>query len=43
MKKVILGLAMVFGTMAMAQKIGVKAGGNLSSLTEDDTKSQFGY
>jgi opacity protein-like surface antigen len=43
MKKVFLGLAVVFGTMAMAQKVGIKAGGNLSSLSSDDSKSQFGF
>ncbi|MBS1571048.1 MAG: PorT family protein [Bacteroidetes bacterium] len=43
MKKLILGAAVLCGTFAMAQKIGVKAGGNLSSISENDTKSQFGF
>lgn len=43
MKKVLLGLGMLCGTFAMAQKFGVKAGGNLASISEDDTKSKFGF
>ncbi|MCT4171393.1 PorT family protein [Elizabethkingia anophelis] len=49
MKKVFLGLGIVLGTMAFAQstagpRFGIKAGGNLSDLTNlDREKSKIGF
>ncbi|CAH0173539.1 hypothetical protein SRABI04_01320 [Chryseobacterium sp. Bi04] len=48
MKKQLLSLCIAIGTMAFAQstegpKFGIKAGGNFSSITGDDTKSKFGF
>ncbi|GEN69442.1 porin family protein [Chryseobacterium rhizosphaerae] len=48
MKKQLLSLCIAIGTMTFAQstdgpKFGIKAGGNLSSITGDDTKSKFGF
>ncbi len=49
MKKVFLGLSIVLGTMAFAQstagpRFGIKAGGNLSDLTNlDREKSKIGF
>ncbi|MDQ8750732.1 porin family protein [Elizabethkingia miricola] len=48
MKKVFLGLGIVLGTMAFAQstagpRFGIKAGGNLSDLTNSDAKSKIGF
>ncbi|MBS1549861.1 MAG: PorT family protein [Bacteroidetes bacterium] len=43
MKKVLLGLGLFAASFAMAQKVGVKAGGNLASISENDTKSKFGF
>lgn len=48
MKKQLLSLCMIIGTMAFAQstnepKFGVKAGGNLSGFTGSDSKSKLGF
>ncbi|AZA76575.1 PorT family protein [Chryseobacterium sp. G0186] len=48
MKKQLLSLCIIIGTMAFAQstngpKFGIKAGGNLSSITGSDSKSKFGF
>ncbi|QCX52333.1 porin family protein [Elizabethkingia sp. JS20170427COW] len=52
MKKVFLGLGIVLGTLAFAQKtsgprVGIKAGMNVSSISQDgglsDTKSKIGF
>ncbi|PUB27460.1 putative outer membrane protein [Elizabethkingia sp. YR214] len=48
MKKLLLGLGIVIGTMTFAQssagpRFGIKAGGNLSSITANDSKSKFGF
>lgn len=48
MKKQLLSLCIIIGTMAFAQstngpKFGIKAGGNLSSVTGSDSKSKFGF
>ncbi|AZA83535.1 PorT family protein [Chryseobacterium lactis] len=48
MKKQLLSLCIVMGTMALAQstekpKFGVKAGANISSITGSDSKSKFGF
>ncbi|MDR4953338.1 porin family protein [Chryseobacterium sp. ES2] len=48
MKKQLLSVCIVIGTMAFAQstggpKFGVKAGGNLSSISGSDTKSKLGF
>ncbi|GEN68604.1 porin family protein [Chryseobacterium rhizosphaerae] len=47
MKKQLLSLCIVMGTVAFAQstdgpKFGIKAGGNISGITGDDTQSKFG-
>lgn len=48
MKKQLLSLCIVIGTMTLAQstdgpRFGIKAGGNLSSFTGSDSKSKIGY
>ncbi|MBV8328347.1 porin family protein [Chryseobacterium sp.] len=48
MKKQLLSLCLVVSTMAFAQstsgpKFGLKAGGNLSSVTGSDTRSKLGF
>lgn len=48
MKKHLLSLCIVVGTMAFAQstdgpRFGIKAGGNLSSFTGSDSKSKVGF
>lgn len=48
MKKQLLSLCIVLGTMTFAQstdgpRFGVKAGGNVSSITASDSKSKFGF
>lgn len=48
MKKQLLSLCVVIGTMSFAQstngpRFGIKAGGNLSSITGSDSKSKFGF
>ena len=51
MKKVLLGLGVVMGTMAFAQstgtsagpRFGIKAGADLTSLSNNDSKSKIGY
>jgi len=48
MKKQLLCICIALGTMAFSQstdepKFGVKAGGNLSSITASDTKSKVGF
>jgi hypothetical protein len=48
MKKQLLSICIVIGTMSLAQstsgpKFGVKAGGNLSSITGSDYKSKLGF
>ncbi|WP_126651675.1 porin family protein [Chryseobacterium aureum] len=48
MKKQLLSICIVLGTMTFAQssdgpRFGLKAGGNLSSLTSSDTKSKIGF
>ncbi|WP_312992230.1 porin family protein [Chryseobacterium flavum] len=48
MKKLLSSLCIVIGTMTFAQltdgpRFGIKAGGNLSSVTASDSKSQFGF
>ncbi|REC79439.1 PorT family protein [Chryseobacterium elymi] len=48
MKKQLLSLCIVIGTMTFAQysdetRFGIKAGGNLSSITDGDSKSKPGF
>ncbi|BFO65935.1 PorT family protein [Chryseobacterium sp. S0630] len=48
MKKKLLSLCIVLGTMAFAQstdkpKFGIKAGGNLSDISGSDTQSKVGF
>lgn len=48
MKKLLLSLSIVIGTISFAQsadgpKFGIKAGGNLSSFTGGDSKSKIGF
>ncbi|WP_090391138.1 porin family protein [Niabella drilacis] len=48
MKKTLLGLGIVLGTMASAQsatgpRFGIKAGGNLSTLTHEEARSKAGF
>ncbi|MCT2409964.1 PorT family protein [Chryseobacterium antibioticum] len=48
MKKQLLSLCIVIGTMTFAQstdepRFGIKAGGNLSSITDGDSKSKLGF
>lgn len=48
MKKQLLSVCIVLGTMAFAQstdgpRFGIKAGGNLSSFTGGDSKSKIGF
>ncbi|PWN64149.1 porin family protein [Chryseobacterium viscerum] len=48
MKKQLLNLCIVIGTMSFAQstdepRFGVKAGGNLSSISGSDSKSKIGF
>ncbi|WP_185226196.1 porin family protein [Chryseobacterium indologenes] len=48
MKKLLLSLSVVIGTISFAQsadrpRFGIKAGGNLSSFTGGDSKSKIGY
>ncbi|WP_317198120.1 hypothetical protein [Chryseobacterium rhizoplanae] len=48
MKKLLLSLSVVIGTISFAQstdgpRFGVKAGGNLSSFTGGDSKSKIGF
>jgi len=48
MKKQLLSICIVLGTMAFAQfsdgpRFGLKAGGNLSSFTGSDSKSKIGF
>lgn len=47
MKKLFLGAAIAVSSLSFAQQFGIKAGGNLSSLSEDATlseqKSKFGF
>ena len=43
MKKVLLGLGLFAATFAMAQKVGIKAGGNLATISQSDAKSKIGF
>lgn len=46
MKKLFVGLALIVGSMSFAQQFGIKAGANLSSISDDgyeDTKSKVGF